>query len=58
MKKNLPTYLYKLTPTGIEAKARISVKYLHNKMREYEALKIEIAQLQTELISHEAEKHP
>lgn len=42
-------YLYKITPTGIEAKARISVRYLQDKMREYEQLKTEIDQLQNEL---------
>ena len=42
-------YLYKLTPTGIEAKARISVSFLRHKMREYEQLKQEIDQLQIEV---------
>jgi EPS-associated MarR family transcriptional regulator len=46
---NKRAYLYKLTPTGIEAKARISVKYLRRKMQEYEQLKIEIDQLQNEV---------
>jgi len=42
-------YLYKLTPKGIDAKARISVAFLRRKMDEYEQLKIEIAQLKHEL---------
>jgi EPS-associated MarR family transcriptional regulator len=42
-------YLYKLTPTGIEAKARISVSFLRRKMQEYEQLKGEIEQLQNEV---------
>ena len=46
---NKRAYLYKLTPTGIEAKARISVLFLRRKMREYEQLKTEITQLQNEL---------
>lgn len=46
---NKRAYLYKLTPTGIEAKARISVAFLRRKMSEYEQLKEEIEQLQTEV---------
>ena len=46
---NKRAYLYKLTPSGIDAKARISVAYLRRKMREYEALKQEIDQLQIEV---------
>jgi EPS-associated MarR family transcriptional regulator len=46
---NKRAYLYKLTPIGIEAKARISVAFLRRKMDEYEHLKEEIEQLQTEV---------
>jgi EPS-associated MarR family transcriptional regulator len=46
---NKRAYLYKLTPMGIEAKARISVAFLRRKMDEYEQLKEEIEQLQTEV---------
>ena len=46
---NKRAYLYKLTPTGIEAKARISVSFLRRKMQEYEQLKGEIEQLQNEV---------
>ena len=46
---NKRAYLYKLTPTGIEAKAKISVAFLRRKMDEYEQLKEEIEQLQTEV---------
>ena len=42
-------YLYKLTPSGIDAKARISVAFLRRKMQEYEQLKTEIEQLRDEL---------
>ena len=42
---NKRAYLYILTPKGIEAKARMSVKFLDRKVEEYEALKIEIEQL-------------
>ena len=46
---NKRAYLYKLTPTGIEAKTRISVAFLRRKMDEYEQLKNEIAQLEDEV---------
>jgi len=52
---NKRAYLYILTPKGIEAKARISVKFLQRKIKEYEALRVEIEQLKTELNVHEAE---
>ena len=55
---NKRAYLYILTPKGIDTKARISMKFLQRKVEEYEALKMEIEQLKTELKSHEAEKHP
>ena len=42
-------YLYVLTPTGIEAKARISVDFLRRKVLEYEQLKSEIEQLRQEV---------
>ena len=46
---NKRAYLYVLTPRGIEAKAKISVRFLARKLAEYEALKVEIEQLKTEL---------
>ncbi len=46
---NKRAYLYILTPQGIEAKARISVRFLQRKMEEFEALRQEIEQLKTEL---------
>ena len=42
-------YLYNLTPSGIDAKARISVAFLRRKMHEYELLRAEIEQLQKEV---------
>ncbi len=42
-------YLYILTPKGIEAKARISMRFLQRKIKEYEQLKKEIEQLKTDL---------
>lgn len=46
---NKASYLYLLTPKGIKAKAKISVSYLHRKVAEYEALKTEIEQLESEV---------
>lgn len=47
--RNKRAYLYILTPQGFEAKARITARFLQRKMEEYEALKAEIEQLQTEV---------
>ena len=46
---NKRAYLYILTPKGIEAKAKISVRFLQRKIEEYESLSQEIEQLKTEL---------
>ncbi len=46
---NKRAYLYLLTPEGIEAKARISVRFLQYKIDEYEALRAEIEQLRIEV---------
>ena len=46
---NKRAYLYVLTPKGMEAKIRISVRFLQRKMEEYETLRSEIEQLKTEL---------
>ena len=42
-------YIYLLTPSGIEAKALITLSFLKSKMAEYEGLKHEIAKLQLEV---------
>jgi len=41
-------YLYKLTPQGIEEKARITVRFLKHKMLEYDRIKSEIEELRVE----------
>jgi EPS-associated MarR family transcriptional regulator len=46
---NKRSYFYLLTPSGVEAKARITVKFLHRKMQEYEELKTEIEELRREV---------
>lgn len=38
-------YMYLLTPRGIEQKAMPTVRFLHAKMQEYEALRAEIRQM-------------
>jgi EPS-associated MarR family transcriptional regulator len=42
---NKLAYKYLLTPRGIEAKARLTVRFLRAKMDEYETLKMEIEQI-------------
>ena len=54
---NKRAYLYILTPKGIETKTRISVRFLQRKVEEYEALRIDIEQLKTELSPDEPRKH-
>ncbi|MGA9667136.1 MAG: MarR family EPS-associated transcriptional regulator, partial [Gallionella sp.] len=48
--ENKLAYIYRLTPQGVEEKARITVRFLKYKMQEYEQLRAEINELQ-----HEAE---
>ncbi len=46
--KNKLGYLYILTPSGMEAKTRVTRDFLQRRMREYEALKKEIEELREE----------
>ena len=46
---NKRAYFYKLTPRGIEAKAKMSVRFLARKIAEYEALRLEIEELKARL---------
>jgi EPS-associated MarR family transcriptional regulator len=46
---NKLAYIYKLTPSGIEQKARITVNFLKRKMSDYESLKQEIEMLKNEV---------
>ena len=46
---NKRAYLYLLTPSGFRAKAEISVRFLHRKIEEHEALRAEIEELRKEL---------
>jgi EPS-associated MarR family transcriptional regulator len=54
---NKLSYAYLLTPRGIRSKAVITVHFLHRKIAEYEALKLEIAQLQREVGQSEEAKN-
>ena len=47
--KKKMAYVYLLTPRGIEEKAGMTLRFLRRKMSEYEALKMEIDELKTEL---------
>ncbi|MDF1584439.1 MAG: MarR family EPS-associated transcriptional regulator [Methyloprofundus sp.] len=46
--KNKLAYMYLLTPTGIEEKAKITSRFLKNKLQEYQRLQAEIAELKRE----------
>ena len=41
-------YLYKLTPKGLEEKARITCRFLKRKQQDYEELKAELEELERE----------
>ena len=41
-------YLYLLTPKGIEVKAKVTLRFLKRKVKEYESLKREIEELRKE----------
>jgi EPS-associated MarR family transcriptional regulator len=42
-------YLYLLTPMGIAAKSTLTARFLKRKLGEYEALKVEIEELQNQI---------
>ena len=46
---NKLAYAYLLTPSGINAKARITARFLKRKLAEYKALETQIAQLRAEV---------
>jgi EPS-associated MarR family transcriptional regulator len=46
---NKRKYAYKLTPTGIYEKARLTSDFLNWKMKEYERIKKEIAELEADV---------
>jgi EPS-associated MarR family transcriptional regulator len=46
--QNKAAYIYLLTPRGVEEKAKLALRFLHAKMREYEQLRVEIEQMRSE----------
>lgn len=52
---NKKAYAYLLTPTGLEEKARITLRFLRRKQEEYVALKAEIERLHLEVAHLNAE---
>lgn len=47
--ENKAAYAYLLTPSGLEEKARITVRFLRQRIRDYERIKREIAELEAEV---------
>jgi EPS-associated MarR family transcriptional regulator len=47
--KNKFKYVYLLTPQGIAEKMSLTSRFLHRKMQEYEALKVEIEALKAQV---------
>ena len=50
---NKIAYAYLLTPSGFSEKAKITARYLKNKIDEYETLKVEIEKLRQEVSESE-----
>lgn len=50
--ENKKGYIYLLTPSGVEEKAKITVRFLKYKLAEYEKIKAEIQQLQHDVASN------
>lgn len=50
--KNKIGYMYFLTPRGLEEKVGVTTRFLQWKMREYEALKLEIERIRAEVRRH------
>ena len=47
--RNKAAYVYLLTPNGLEEKARITVRFLKQRIRDYEQIKREIEELEQEV---------
>jgi EPS-associated MarR family transcriptional regulator len=45
---NKAAYMYLLTPHGLEEKAKLTMRFLQIKLREYETLRVEIEQIRAE----------
>lgn len=46
--KHKTPYIYNLTPSGLEEKARVTYRFLKRKLQEYEDIKTEIERLKAE----------
>ena len=46
-------YAYELTPQGVAEKARLTRRFIRRKLAEYEALKVEIAEVGSDLSNEE-----
>jgi EPS-associated MarR family transcriptional regulator len=53
--KNKMAYAYILTPTGLEEKAKVTMRFLKSRIRQYEELEKEIEGLRKEVQRHEGE---
>lgn len=51
--QNKLSYAYMLTPSGIEEKTIVTIRYLKRKMQEYDELKAAVEELKKELSVHE-----
>jgi len=47
--ENRSAYMYLLTPRGIEQKASLTIRFLQQRIAEYEALRTEIEEIRREL---------
>ena len=56
-RQNKLAYSYYLTPTGASGKAMITMQFLKNKLAEYEVIKKEIAELESELVDTASVQH-
>jgi EPS-associated MarR family transcriptional regulator len=48
--QNKIAYMYLLTPRGIKEKGRVTVRFLHRKMEDYESLRAEIERIRADAI--------
>ena len=55
---NKSAYAYLLTPSGIDGKAKITLRFLKQRMEEYKQLKQEIADLEAEVNGKTGEQEP
>lgn len=51
--KNKLSYAYMLTPSGIEQKGSVTIRYLKRKMEEYDQLKAAMDELKKEVAAEE-----